>query len=69
MTAPTLSAEGTSELAEDIIALAKEYIIPIDEEPELVKLLATLKLGDEIPRELYVAVAEVIKGKLPDSQL
>jgi flagellar biosynthesis protein len=41
----------------------------------LVNLLATLKLGEEIPRELYVAVAEVIafayiiKGKLPDTQL
>ena len=75
VTAPTLSAKGTSEFAEDIIALAKEHNIPIHEEPELVNILATLKLGEEIPRELYVAVAEVIafayiiKGKLPDSQL
>jgi len=75
VTAPTLSAKGTSELAEDIIALAKEHNIPIHEEPELVNLLATLKMGEEIPRELYVAVAEVIafayiiKGKLPDTQL
>lgn len=74
-TAPTLSAKGTSELAEDIIALAKEHNIPIHEEPELVNMLATLKLGEEIPRELYIAVAEVIafayliKGKLPDTHV
>jgi flagellar biosynthesis protein len=75
VTAPILSAKGTDDLAEDIIALAKEHEIPIHEEPDLVNLLATLKLGEEIPRELYVAVAEVIafaymiKGKLPHSQL
>ncbi len=75
ITAPTLSAKGSCEFAEDIIALAKEHNIPIHEEPDMVDLLATLKLGEEIPRELYVAVAEVIafayiiKGKLPDTQL
>lgn len=69
--APTLSAKGAGELAEEIIALAKEHNIPIHEEPDLVNLLARLKLGEEIPRELYIAVAEVIafaymiKGKVP----
>ena len=74
VTAPTLSAKGIDEIAEEIIALAKEHDIPIHSEPDLVNLLATLKLGDEIPRELYVAVAEVIsfaymiKGKMPHLQ-
>ena len=73
VTAPTLSAKGTFELAEEIIAIAKEHGIPIKEEPELVNLLTKLKLGQEIPRELYVAVAEIIafaymiKGKVPES--
>lgn len=72
-TAPTLSAKGVGDLAEEIIALAKEHNIPIHEEPDLVNLLAKLKLGEEIPRELYIAVAEVIafaymiKGKTPMS--
>ena len=71
-TAPKLTAKGTNELAEQIIALAKEHDIPIREEPELVNLLTKLKLGEEIPRELYIAVAEVIafaymlKGKVPE---
>jgi flagellar biosynthesis protein len=72
ITAPTLSAKGIGNFAEEIIALAKEHNIPIREEPELVGLLARLKLGEEIPRELYVAVAEtiafayMIKGKMPN---
>jgi flagellar biosynthesis protein len=71
VTSPTLSAKGAGDVAEEIIALAKEHNIPIREEPDLVSLLARLKLGEEIPKELYVAVAEVIafaymiKGKLP----
>jgi len=71
VTAPTLSAKGAGEIAEEIIALAKEHNIPIREEPDLVNLLAKLKLDEEIPRELYIAVAEVItfayiiKGKIP----
>jgi flagellar biosynthesis protein len=71
ITAPILSAKGTGEIADEIIALAKEHDVPIREEPELVNLLAKLKLDQEIPRELYVAVAEVIafaymiKGKVP----
>lgn len=71
ITAPILSAKGAGELAEEIIALAKEHDVPIREEPDLVNLLARLKLDEEIPRELYVAVAEtiafayMIKGKVP----
>lgn len=72
VTAPTLSAKGTGEIADEIIALAKEHNIPIREEPELVSLLAKLQLDEEIPRELYIAVAEtitfayMIKGKIPN---
>lgn len=71
ITAPKISAKGAGDIAEEIIALTKEHNIPIREEPDLVNLLARLKLGDEIPRELYIAVAEVIafayliKGKFP----
>lgn len=70
--APVLSAKGIGEIADEIIAIAKEHDVPIREEPELVDLLAKLKLDQEIPRELYVAVAETIafaymlKGKVPN---
>jgi len=58
--APLVTAKGKGEIAAQIVAKAREHQIPLREEPELVKLLAKVPLGDEIPRELYVAVAEVI---------
>lgn len=70
-TAPRLSAKGNNDIAEKIIAIAAEHNIPVREEPELVNVLSRLKLGEEIPRELYVAIAEIIafaymlKGKIP----
>lgn len=70
-TAPRLSAKGNNDIAEKIIAIAAKHNIPVREEPELVNVLSRLKLGDEIPRELYVAIAEIIafaymlKGKIP----
>ena len=58
--APKLLAKGTGELAERIIALAKEHGIPIKEDPDLVAVLAKLDLGKEIPPELYRVVAELL---------
>lgn len=58
--APRVTATGRGTLAEEIIALAREHGVPLQEDSELVELLAQLELDDEIPRELYIAVAEVI---------
>jgi flagellar biosynthesis protein len=72
ISAPVVSAKGTGKIADEILAIAKEHNIPIREEPELVNILAKLKLDQEIPKELFVAVAEVIafaymlKGKVPN---
>lgn len=69
--APTLSAKGDDELAEAILAIAREYEVPIYENAELVRLLARMELGDSIPEELYRCIAEIIafawhlKGKCP----
>jgi len=48
ITAPVLSAKGTGDIANQIIALAKEHNIPIREEPDLVNILAKLRLDEEI---------------------
>lgn len=70
--APTVTARGSGELAEQIIALAKAHDIPLQENAPLTELLAKLDLGTEIPPELYLAVAEVIafayllSGKRPE---
>lgn len=58
--APRVSAKGEDALAEEIIRLAEAHNIPLYEDAGLVKLLAKLELGEEIPRELYLAVARVI---------
>ena len=70
--APRVTAKGTGELAEQIIALAKQHGIPLQEDAALISLLSKLDLGEEIPEALYVAVAEIIafayilKGQVPE---
>jgi len=69
--APKVTAKGSQDIAEQIIELAKEHGVPLTENKELVTLLSTLELGEEIPEALYLAVAEIIafaymlKGKVP----
>jgi flagellar biosynthesis protein len=58
--APVLLAKGDGKLAERIAALALEHDIPLVQDVQLTNLLCQLPLGDEIPPELYVAVAEVL---------
>jgi len=71
ITAPKLTAKGQDDLANEIIRLAQEHNIPIYENSELVRILSTLELGDEIPEILYRVIAEIIafayylQGKAP----
>jgi flagellar biosynthetic protein FlhB len=59
--APQLIAKGADLIAEKIKALAKENNIPIVENKPLARtIFKTMKLGQVIPRELFVAVAEVL---------
>lgn len=58
--APKVTATGQGEVAKQILALAKQNDIPLYQDEDLTGLLASLKLGDEIPVALYQAVAEVI---------
>ena len=58
--APVLTATGEGEVAEQIMAEAKKRGIHIAEDAQLVSLLSQLELGDEIPENLYVAVAVIL---------
>ena len=58
--APRITATGTGLTAEQILKVAEEYDIPLRADPVLVEALAQIPLGAEIPRALYVAVAEVL---------
>lgn len=57
---PKVIATGTGELAKKIIETAREAGVHIQEDPNLVELLSKIKLGEEIPTELYQTVAEIL---------
>ncbi|WP_350634968.1 EscU/YscU/HrcU family type III secretion system export apparatus switch protein [Pseudoalteromonas sp. GW168-MNA-CIBAN-0100] len=68
---PTVSVKGFGELADEIIAVAKLKGIMIHEDAALAKTLSHLSLGEEIPKELYYVIAEliafsyVLRGQFP----
>ncbi len=57
---PKLVAKGGGHIADKIIALAKENGIPIHEDKNLVEILSTLDLYEQIPPKLYKVVAEIL---------
>lgn len=58
--APKVVAAGYGELAERIVQSAREAGVPIHEDTDLARLLVGLDLQQEIPVELYRAVAAVL---------
>ena len=58
--APRVVAKGKGTIGEKIIEVAKAHNIPIEENEVLAGALSNVELGDEIPEELYKAVAEVL---------
>ena len=58
--APRVVAKGKGSIGERIIEVAKAHDIPIEENEVLAGALSKVELGDEIPLELYKAVAEVL---------
>jgi flagellar biosynthesis protein len=72
--APTISATGTHELAEEIIRIARDHDVPLYENAELASILARLSLNEEIPESLYRVIAEIlafafhIRGLTPDDR-
>jgi flagellar biosynthesis protein len=58
--APRVVATGRGELGQRIIDTAREHGVPIEQNPALAEALSTIELDDEIPEDLYRAVATVI---------
>lgn len=59
--APQLIAMGADSVAENIKKLAREHNIPIVENKPLARtIFKTMKIGQVIPRDIFVAVAEVL---------
>lgn len=70
--APALIAKGFDHLAEEIISIAKANGVLVHDDPELAASLAKLDVGEQIPKDLYVIIAELIAfaylldGRFPD---
>ncbi len=58
--APAITAKGAGYVAERIMQVAEEHGVLLHKSPELVEVLGSLELGDEIPEALYLTVAEII---------
>jgi flagellar biosynthesis protein len=58
--APRLTAKGKGVAAEKIIELARRHDIPVREDKALVQILSRLDIDQQIPPELYRAVAEIL---------
>ena len=72
-TAPRVTASGRGPVAGQIIETARQHAVPLHTDPALVEVLSRVPLQTEIPRELYVAIAEVmafayyLSGKKPEA--
>jgi len=58
--APTLVAKGEGLLAQEIVSIAQQNEVHVHYDPLLLDVLSRLELGDEIPEDLYIAVAKII---------
>jgi len=58
--APKVVAKGQGIIAERIIEIAADHNIPLKRDPALIEVLSKMELEQEIPPELYRAVAEIL---------
>lgn len=58
--APTLVAKGRGIVADRIVEMARKHRIPVESDPALVEVLSQLDIDQEIPPDLYRAVAQVL---------
>lgn len=59
--APSVVASGQGWLAERILEVARDHGIAIREDADLAEILTAVDIGDEIPVEAFVAVAEILR--------
>jgi flagellar biosynthetic protein FlhB/flagellar biosynthesis protein len=58
--APRIVAKGLRVKAEQILAIAKEAGVPVMKNVPLANALYRVEIGEEIPEDLYDAVAEIL---------
>jgi flagellar biosynthesis protein len=57
---PRVVAQARAWMAEQMLVLAGRHGVPVRRDKDLLALLAGLETGDEIPPELYAAIAQVL---------
>ena len=57
---PKVTAKGQNELARRIIDEAKKQGVYVAEDPQLLVLLSKLDVGEEIPQDMFTAVAVIL---------
>ena len=75
MQSPTLTCKGTELIAKQIIEIAEKHNVPIIDNPPVARaLFRMVEINQQIPPELYKAVAEILlfvynlKGKINNPQ-
>jgi flagellar biosynthesis protein len=58
--APKITGKGRGHLAERILELARQHNVPIRQDKNLLQILSRLDLYQEVPPEVYQAVAEIL---------
>jgi len=58
--APKITGKGRGYIAEKILELARQHDIPIRQDKNLLQILSRLDLHQEVPPEVYKAVAEIL---------
>jgi flagellar biosynthesis protein len=58
--APRVTAKGRGIIGERILDLAVKHGVPVKKDPALVQILSRLDIDEQIPPELYKAVAEIL---------
>ena len=58
--APKVVASGKDLIADRILEIARKAGVPIKKDAALVEALSQLELNQEIPEDLYLAVAETL---------
>jgi flagellar biosynthesis protein len=58
--APKLVAKGKGHVADQILALARKNYVPVRQDPNLVQVLSKLNIDQEIPPQVYKAVAAIL---------
>lgn len=58
--APSVVAQGKGDVAKQIISLAQQLDIPLQEDHRLIGELLDMDLGESIPPQLYAVMAEIL---------